>query len=689
MLNNREIKMLDIFSSGEEVSIKKLKEKFDISERMVRYDIEKINFVLSIFNIKPIYRNKSGIFKLDSDSKINKIKDIVKEAEPVTIEKRRNLIKFLLITTVKKLNISNLMEKFDTSRITINSDLNRIKKEFEEKEIKLSTKKGIILEGRISNLIKYRVEKISECLNYLKNTKNKTIYGIKIEEIFKENLGIEEVRTLSDFLKKILSKLNFSATDENYKTLLSYIILLQSENFHEEINNFICVDGGIIKEWDEYDTIKKEVKNYGLNEIFKEQDMFIITDLVIKISSYNKDSQFYENWIDIDILVKNLIENINNRLNVDISKDRLLFEYLREHLNPFFYRVKNEYTLNDKFIQDLKFTKNNLFYLIKESLNILTNILKKDIPDEEIFLLTLHFQASIERVVNNNIKVKRIIIISTLGYGISQILVDNISSLFNVEIVAVTPYFKLKETLLNNENIDYIITTMDIEDKILYNIPILKVNPVFTIGDRKKMLDVGFVSNNKKVLISELIQIIEEEAKINNKEELIKKLENKMKGRIINDVVEAEEEKDIITNENIIFSYDGKNIEEAIEYTCRLLEKMKYISSSYTKSILDILRNHTSYMIIHNGIILPHSKNKNNVFKTSGILLELKNTLELNGNNIKYIFTFAIKDKEKELNRVSKIINKIFKDELIEIMKTKNKNKIFFRKYRCIERNKV
>lgn len=676
MLNNREIKMLDIFSSGEEVSIKKLKEKFDISERMVRYDIEKINFVLSIFNIKPIYRNKSGIFKLDSDNKINKIKDIVKEAEPVTIEKRRNLIKFLLITTVKKLNISNLMEKFDTSRITINSDLNSIKKEFEKKGIKLSTKKGIMLEGKISNLIKYRVEKISECLNYLKNIKNKTIYGMKIEEIFKENLGIEEVRTLSDFLKKVLSKLNFSATDENYKTLLSYIILLQSENFHEEINNFICVDGGIIKEWDEYDTIKKEIKNYGLNEIFKEQDIFIITDLVVKISSYNKDSQFYENWIDLDILVKNLIENINSRLNVDISKDKLLFEYLRQHLNPFFYRVKNEYTLNDKFIQDLEFTKNNLFYLIKESLNILTNILKKDIPDKEIFLLTLHFQASIERVTNNNMKVKRIIIISTLGYGISQILVDNISSLFNVEIVAVTPYFKLKETLLNNKNIDYIITTMDIEDKNSYDIPILKVNPIFTAEDRKKMLDVGFVSNNKKVLISELIQIIEEEAKICNKEKLIKKLENKMKGRVINDVVEEEEGKDIITDESIIFNYDGKNIEEAVMYTCNLLEKKGYISSSYTKSILDILRNHTSYMIIHNGIILPHSKNKNNVFKTSGILLELKNDFQLNGNTIKYIFTFAIKNKEKELNRVSKIINKIFKDELVEIMKTKNKKKI-------------
>ena len=155
MLNNREIKMLDIFSSGEEVSIKKLKEKFDISERMVRYDIEKINFVLSIFNIKPIYRNKSGTFKLDSNNKINKIKIMVEEAEPIDIEKRKKLIKLLLITSAKKTNISNLMNKFDTSRITINNDLNIIKKEFKEKDILLSTKKGIILEGKISNLIKY------------------------------------------------------------------------------------------------------------------------------------------------------------------------------------------------------------------------------------------------------------------------------------------------------------------------------------------------------------------------------------------------------------------------------------------------------------------------------------------------------------------------------------------------------
>ena len=64
------------------------------------------------------------------------------------------------------------------------------------------------------------------------------------------------------------------------------------------------------------------------------------------------------------------------------------------------------------------------------------------------------------------------------------------------------------------------------------------------------------------------------------------------------------------------------------------------------------------------------------MFKTSGILIELKNILELNGNKIKYIFTFAIKDKEKELNKVSKIINKIFKDKMTKIMKIRDKHKI-------------
>ena len=149
-----------------------------------------------------------------------------------------------------------------------------------------------------------------------------------------------------------------------------------------------------------------------------------------------------------------------------------------------------------------------------------------------------------------------------------------------------------------------------------------------------------------------------------------------MKEKIINDTVEDNEDKNIITAQNIIFDYEAESIEDAIKYTCNILEKKKYIASSYTKSILDILKNHTSYMIIHNGIILPHAKNDANVFKTSGILIELKNILELNENKIKYIFTFAIKDKEKELNKVSKIINKIFKDKMTKIMKTRDKHKI-------------
>ena len=132
MLNNREIKMLDIFSSGEEVSIKKLKEKFDISERMVRYDIDKINFVLSIFNIKPIYRNKSGTFKLDSNNKINKIKVMVKEAEPIDIEKRKNLYNIFTDSPLTKKCSQQLEEYFNGKRKEFNIKLDIRGTEFQK-----------------------------------------------------------------------------------------------------------------------------------------------------------------------------------------------------------------------------------------------------------------------------------------------------------------------------------------------------------------------------------------------------------------------------------------------------------------------------------------------------------------------------------------------------------------------------
>ena len=300
-------------------------------------------------------------------------------------------------------------------------------------------------------------------------------------------------------------------------------------------------------------------------------------------------------------------------------------------------------------------------------MEILSNILKKDIPDEEIFLLMLHFQASMERAKNNVSNIKRIIIVSTLGYGISQILADSISSLFNVEIVSVGPYFKIKEMLQKNKNIDYIITTIDIDNKASLFIPVIKVNPIFTFEDKKKMLELGFLPNNKKILMSEILQIIGEESTILNK----------MKGKIINDISDENKVENMISKDNIIFDYKAENIEKAIKYTCELLEREGSIEKSYTENVIDIFKNHSSYLLIHNGIILPHARNTENVFKTSGILLALQNPVMFNETEVKYIFTFAIKDKNSELNKVSKIINQVFKDDLIKILSTKNVEKTF------------
>ena len=140
----------------------------------------------------------------------------------------------------------------------------------------LENKKSSISLGENSYLVNWFSDDINNFENISVTRDASDYLDIFDQEIFEENLNIRKIDFLSNLLEKILTDLKFSATDENYKTLISYIILLQSKTFHDEINNFICVDGSIIKDWDEYRIIKEEIKKQKLDEIFNEQDIFII-----------------------------------------------------------------------------------------------------------------------------------------------------------------------------------------------------------------------------------------------------------------------------------------------------------------------------------------------------------------------------------------------------------------------------
>ena len=77
MLNKRCIEIIEYLRENNySFSLKEIAEKFNISERSIRYDIENINYYLSKFNLNEIEKLSKGIYVLKEDD--NKIQELLK-----------------------------------------------------------------------------------------------------------------------------------------------------------------------------------------------------------------------------------------------------------------------------------------------------------------------------------------------------------------------------------------------------------------------------------------------------------------------------------------------------------------------------------------------------------------------------------------------------------------------------------
>ena len=151
MLNKRCIEIIEYLRENNySFSLKEIAEKFNISERSIRYDIENINYYLSKFNLNEIEKLSKGIYVLKEDD--NKIQELLKSMAQrfyiFTSDERKEYIeeKFLFFDMNKLIDLADTL---DISMSTIKIDLKEVKIFFIENGLNLNfySKQGIVLEG--------------------------------------------------------------------------------------------------------------------------------------------------------------------------------------------------------------------------------------------------------------------------------------------------------------------------------------------------------------------------------------------------------------------------------------------------------------------------------------------------------------------------------------------------------------
>lgn len=655
-ISNRLLKVLKYLEQNNSTYIRSISKDLNITERMVRYDIDTLNYLFKLNSLSKIEKGAKGRLEFDEklvgSLKLKEIQQIKKSSK----KERIDLIKTKLLIE-GRLNLTLLTDELEVSRTSIRKDLQEVMAELERNEIKSNS--NLLLEkdeGKIrSTLIRMYGKKIRDFILKEESSDEKSLVDLYLLSYFEE-LDLERLKAA------IKSFINKNAKKRHYMEIFLYIaaayLRISNGNYLERRKyktNITTTEGFDISIF--LDEIEE---NLGVDLGVLEKEEF--KGFLIGILSPDHNKDITKNWFEIVLVTKKIIQQIADKSRVDIDKDKILLDGLLEHLKSTIIRLKYKGGMEHNIYTEVIGPYPELFKSFKELLKPLEKILKLKFPSSEITLIIIHFLAALER--SNEKTNKRVLMVCGGGYGTSNLIAKRIIDLYNVEIIGNINYTEFKEYDL--KNIDVVITTLNIKKYKLRNIPLLKVSPLMTSSDKDKLNNYLFEKSYSGDKLHEILKIINENADIKDRNKLVENLEKSLHVKLDNHFKNLSEYRltDWISKDRIKVIKNAKNWEEAIEKSGKILIKDQYIEEEYIQNIIKMGKEIGVHYLLNNGVAIPHGEVGNYVNNSAISLLIIKNGVCFPNQSVANIFFMLAAKGTKDHIRSIEDIVKFSKDKV-------------------------
>jgi len=604
--------------------------------------------------------------------------------EKLSLNERLNILKMILYFDESGLKLSDIAGTMKIPKADVRKDLEIMSEEVKKDGIKLiyENYKGYKLTGNKGNLLVKRLEIIEDIIRELKETGdffNSEDTGTwHSEEYFYGYIKYENLEITRNFLELIGKELELEIHQENYNRVFSYILMLI--NFEELYDNKEeLLTRNFLFHTPEYLAVERI-----LGKLFKENDrkespkkakLLLITDLIMGINiSGLKDDIFYK-WINEEAVTEGIIDKVSDMINLNLREDKILITGLIDNLKFSIYRIKNDIQIINSVFKDLILNKDKNIEIVKKAVEETEKEFKINFTEYELAAMAYLVRASIKRTKRNNIK--KVLLICGLGYGSSKILEESLKENYELDIVDVIPYYLADDLIPAYKEVDFILSTIEIhrQFEVSYGIPIIKINPVMQKEDFEKLVEYGIEKNKTSVSLKKLISIIENNTEIKDRQKLIDSLKNEFEDRIINDIQKTGYTlKKLLKKENVKFIDEAENWKEAIFQSGDLLVSNKKVTSEYVQEMIELVEKHGPYIVLEEGIAMPHAGISENVLETGISLLVVNEKVSLpEGRNANIFLSFAAKNKNDNIDIMNDLFELITKYEFIDkVSKMKN-----------------
>ena len=655
-----------ILNSNDKITVKDISNLYNITERSIRYDIDELNMFFQEKNNRDIIEiNNNRLKILYSGNEIEEIVRNIRVKEYFLSENERvNILAYEIFLVKNEFILQYFTEKYNLSKTTVRYSLKELNKIVDEYSlvIDMNNNKGYKIIGSEVNIRKYMINILRK---YIKNTKEKNIEYNPLEKIIQKFLKKSRIKESKNLINKILDYTEKTISDEAFETLQLFLFISQirNENGHEieeDVENKIFLSKTL-----EFIKIKKILEKV---ENIKEKDIYHFIDFFLGSYSYNLEYSYFLNWILIESLIDQFIKLLSDKLEVNITEDKILRKELLNHIKPAIYRMKNKFKLTESILSEVKRQYMELFVKTKSSLKIISDFINLSFDEDEVAFITVMIQRAIMR--NNPATLFKkdtyILIVCGLGYSSSRFLYENINNRFQVNIIDIIPFNQL-ENYNYLEKADIIISTLDFK---LDGIDVITVNPIMNEKDILKLKNYGLPEKKSKIKLTELLNIIN---KITDEAELKRQLMKNFEENIYDDTEQKVEIGksfvELLSEKNIKLNADADNLDEVIEITGQTMIDSGLVKKEYTEELKNQIMQYGKYILVGDKTILPHGQLLKNVKETGFSLITLKKEIDFFGNEIRIVICLASRNKDEHLRAILELNgylkNTDFENELL------------------------
>jgi len=650
MLSERGVKILKLLiNSSDNISIADLALRFNLSERSIRYDIEKINKILKSKNLPLIKKGSVGSLSLPKKELILQYIDSL-ETLYFSSESRQ---KFMLYTVVLSgsINLTTMTKKLGVSRTSVKKDIEDVKDYLNTFQLNIvhSHSRGLILKGRENDI---RNMQLAILNNPLKSTKLNELLIRPIVDAFLNGINEE---SLDEFINAIEKDTNNIISDEAYKILRNYLMIaikriktnqtLKTHKEDEHIYLFIP----------EFDKIQTNVHNLekAFEIVFNEHELIKITDLFISSPSYNFPEGFYNYWYEVETFVNRLVKDFSKAYQLELTDDKELIKDLITYLKPILYSDDNRMPSNEETNGHFIEIYSDIYYLIVNLLKEKHDEHFSHLNADDFLAMTIYFVAAVER---NKYKIKTkksILIVCGMGYGTSKLIELQLKQKYNVNIVDTIPYHYVKN-FNKIDAVDLIVTTCE-ESFDNINQPIINVRPHLTKENFDQLETYDLQKLERQIPLSKLLEVLNIDYQENKKSKLLELFKTSMGELIIDDLTEPKHSLlDFLPLDNVYVNRPFNDWKDAIGYSADLLNEKGYVTKGYKASLINAFEKYSSYMLIAKDVAIPHARNNDHILKTGMVFITLEKPLVTpSGKTLEVILAFTSADNVEHLDALS------------------------------------